>query len=121
MERIDVRYLENDTPQQIMRGGFKQKGRPRTAPFNIDTPKQLSNILNKPFREFTELERRAYNRLASRNTYAEELMKFEEVDTAEKYKEKLGKKIKDFNQAEIKEYNRLAKKESRIKERLKDR
>lgn len=121
LERVDVRYLENDTPQQIMRGGFNKKGRPRTFPLNIEDPKDLKDILNKPHKDFTDLEKRAYNRLASRNTYADEVVRYTETETSKQYKEKLGKKLKNFTKDELKEYNRIAQKESRIKEKLAER
>ena len=117
-ERVDVIHLESDIPQTIMRKGFHNRGRPRVVPLDPLRPDELKVILNKPIKEFSYLERKSYNRLASRRTYAKEKIIALECQTASQYKQKLGKKIKDFNKTEKIEYNRLSKIEERIENNL---
>lgn len=118
LPRVDITYLENDIPQTIMRRGFNQKGRPRIIPKELTNIKDLGKALNKRVKDFTELERKSYNRLASRETYVKEKVKEMEKYTAKEYKQSLGKKIKDFTKKEKKEYDRLSKIQQRIKKNL---
>ena len=116
--RVDISYLENDAPQVIMRRGFHSKGRPRIVPKEITELSELREALGKRVKDYTDLERKTYNRLASRNTYVKEKVKETENNTAQDYKKNMNKKIKDFSKEEKREYNRLAKKENRIKKNL---
>jgi hypothetical protein len=118
VSRIDVRHLESQAPQQIYRKGFHDKGRPRTFPVEPIRPTDLKDFFNKPLNEMTYLQRKTYNRLASRRTYAKEKIIAQEGFTAKEYKKKLNKKIKDFTKKEKKEYNRLAKIQERIEKDL---
>ena len=116
--RIDITYLETGTPQQIMRRGFSEgAGRPRIITPQISDPNQLQGVLKKELKDFSYLEKKAYNRLASRNTYIREKVEFQEGTNKNKYLKGLGKKIKELTKKEKAEYNRLAKIESRLKKK----
>mgnify|MGYP003647945664 CR=1 FL=1 len=117
-KRIDITYLETDIPQQIIRRGFGEgAGRPRITTPQISDPNQLQGVLQKKLKDFSYLEKKAYNRLASRNTYIREKVEFQEGTNKNKYLKGLGKKIKELTKNEKKEYNRLAKIESRMKKK----
>jgi exonuclease VII large subunit len=117
-ERVDISYLKSGTPQVIMRRGFHNKGRPRIVPLEAKTPSQFRKELGKSVKDMTKLQRKSYNRLASRLTYAKEKTKVEAGLTAKDYKKKINKPIKKFNKSQLKEYNRLSKIENRIKNNL---
>lgn len=117
-ERVDISYLKSGIPQTLMRRGFHNRGRPRIVPLEAKTPSQLRKDLGKKVKELTKLERKAYNRLASRQTYVREKTKVLEGNTAKQYKKKLNKPIKKFTKPQLKEYNRLSKIENRIKNNL---
>ena len=114
LPRVDITYLENDIPQTIMRRGFNQKGRPRIIPKELTNIKDLGKALNKRVKDFTELERKSYNRLASRIDYAKTRQQEISGQTSTQYKEKIGKKIKDMTTEQKRTYNRLAKQEERL-------
>tara|TARA_R110002124_G_scaffold183029_1_gene350405 strand:- start:2375 stop:2770 length:396 start_codon:yes stop_codon:yes gene_type:complete len=116
--RVGITYLETGIPQTIMRRGFEEgAGRPRIVPKNIQDPNELPKLLNKRLKDFSILEKKAYNRIASRNTYIKEKVEFKEGITADKYKKNLNKKVKDFTKVEKREYNRLSKIENRMKKK----
>tara|TARA_R110001632_G_C11345694_1_gene417884 strand:+ start:36 stop:428 length:393 start_codon:yes stop_codon:yes gene_type:complete len=116
--RSDIRYLETGVPQSILRKGFNERGRPRTNPIDPIKPAELKVLFNKPLKEFTYLQRRSYNRLASRRTYAKEKVRALEGMTSTEFKRNLNKKIKDFTKKEKREYNRLSKMEERTEKNL---
>ena len=117
-KRVDITYLESDIPQQIMRRGFGEgAGRPRIITPDISDPNQLQGILGKKLKDFSKLERKAYNRVASRNTYIKEKVEFQEGTNKTKYLKSLGKKVRELSKKEKKEYNRLAQIENRLKKK----
>tara|TARA_R100000541_G_scaffold59280_1_gene72600 strand:- start:183 stop:551 length:369 start_codon:yes stop_codon:yes gene_type:complete len=116
--RVDITFLENDMPQVIMRKGFHTRGRPRITPKELTDNKKLLKALGKKVKELKPIQRKTYNRIASRNSYSSELIRRSEKNTSKEYKEKIGKKIKDFTKKQKQEYDRLARKESRLKHKL---
>ena len=118
-KRIDLNLLGSGRPQVIMRRGFHNRGRPQIVPIgNTRNPTQFRKSLGKKVKDMTPAQRRAYNRIASRQTYArEKTQQIEGLDATE-YKKILKKPIKKFTKQEKQKYDRLSKTESRIKKNI---
>tara|TARA_R110000765_G_scaffold244996_4_gene347199 strand:+ start:2749 stop:3084 length:336 start_codon:yes stop_codon:yes gene_type:complete len=105
----------NDSPFINLVDRTGKVGRPRILPIDKISPSQFKEDLGKDIKDFTTEQRKVYNRLASRRTYAELKVIENQGISAQEYKDILNKSKKKRTNIQQQELNRLTNLERRYR------
>ena len=114
-KEVLIKQIVNGVPHLAIAKKPGEVGRPRYVPKTFVSHKEMKQLLGVKIKDMTPEQKRTYNRLAQRKTYAKKQAIELSGETASQYKNKLGKTIKQMTKEEKAKYNRLSKREQRLR------